>query len=209
MEDKNNKKKKSNKLRDYLFSKNVIELITIASEYCGFIEKVNLFSKRDFLSKTQKLLSLLYLKTAILNSHGRIEGEELEQFVSELQYNHLQEQMAFKLGEHDLTVSFYENNNLEDSQLVNVVISECLADIYQELRDFIGNYQLGNHRTMLIALRECQANFETFWGQRAISTIATLHNIIYSGEDLREESNTKKEDNANWLINKHLQQYKS
>ena len=51
-----------------IYTKNTIEFITVAKEYCAFVEDADKLSKKDFLFQTQKLLALLYLKTSILQN---------------------------------------------------------------------------------------------------------------------------------------------
>jgi len=204
----------NNDFNEYIFSKDVIEFVTVASEYCGFVEKIKQFKKVDFLEKSQKLLALLYLKTSILPKPFREEDGDIEKFVTEIDYMRIQESVAAKIGSHEQFISVLEPIRTEQSEAVQVSVSECFADIYQELRDFIENYQIGNEDIMQEALWECQLNFEIFWGPRLIATIGVIHNILYSGESLEDEEIENKESKkskikGNSLINKHLKQYRN
>ena len=58
-------------------------------------------------------------------------------------------------------------------------ISEDLADIYQDLKNFIFIYQLGLNETMNDALVRCKENFALFWGQRLVNTLRALHDVKY------------------------------
>jgi len=202
-----------NNLNEFVFSKDVIEFVTVASEYCGFVEKTEKFKKAVFLEKSQKLLALLYLKTSILKKHTDVEEGDLENFVTEMDYLRIQEIVAAKLGTHEQFIEIFEPNRTKESDAVQVSLAECFADIYQELKDFINNYQLGNEESMLEALLECQLNFEIFWGPRLISAIGVIHNILYSGDSLEDEQhkneNSTKNKSGNSLINKHFEQFKN
>ena len=45
-------------------------------------------------------------------------------------------------------------------------ISENLADIYQDLKDFALSYRTGDEFVMQEALWECVDNFKNYWGQK-------------------------------------------
>ena len=66
-------------------------------------------------------------------------------------------------------------------------ISEGLADIYQDLKDFISTYRLGNEPQMLEALYICYENFVSYWGQQLVNVLRALHNVKYSPNDNDDE----------------------
>ena len=43
-----------------IYSKNIIEFVTVSAEYCAFIERVPELEKEEFLDKIIKILPLLY-----------------------------------------------------------------------------------------------------------------------------------------------------
>jgi hypothetical protein len=53
-------------IQNIVYSKNVVEFVTVANEFCATIEKVNNFSAPENLQKLQKILPLLYLKASLL-----------------------------------------------------------------------------------------------------------------------------------------------
>lgn len=60
-------------------------------------------------------------------------------------------------------------------QPITRFISEDLADIYQDVKDFICLFQLGLNLTMNDALAQCQENFRLYWGQKLVNTLRALH----------------------------------
>ena len=66
-------------------------------------------------------------------------------------------------------------------------ISEDLADIYQDIRDFIFVFQLGLNETMNDSLAICQENFGLLWGQKLVNTLRALHDVKYNQEPEEEE----------------------
>ena len=58
-------------------------------------------------------------------------------------------------------------------------ISEDIADIYQDLKNFVFVFSLGNNETMYEALAMCEENFRFFWGQKLVNTQRALHEVKY------------------------------
>ena len=50
-----------------VYSKNVIEFVTVAAETCLFLEHATDFSREDFVVKSVKLFPLLYLKASLID----------------------------------------------------------------------------------------------------------------------------------------------
>ena len=65
-------------------------------------------------------------------------------------------------------------------QPIKRCISEDLADIYQDIKDFIFVFQLGFNETMNDALVVCRENFGTLWGQKLVNTMRALHDVKYN-----------------------------
>ena len=59
-------------------------------------------------------------------------------------------------------------------------ISEDLADIYQDLRNFVGIFKMGLENTMRSSLAAVQQNFEMYWGQTLVNTMRALHDVKYN-----------------------------
>ena len=65
-------------------------------------------------------------------------------------------------------------------------ISENLADVYQQLRDMIGNFQSADLAIMNDSLISCVEEFRGYWGQSALNALRAIHNVLYSDADLSE-----------------------
>jgi len=77
--------------------------------------------------------------------------------------------------------TFHPDIRLSDSP-VAVKISEDLADIYQDLGNFIAVFKNGHKETMNDSLALCIQNFEKYWGQRLLNALRALHYIKFSVE---------------------------
>ena len=75
-----------NDKKTIVYSRNTVEFVTVAAEFCAYLEQSEGRKCRDFTDTVLKLLPLLYLKAALLED---IEGAEdflPEAFVSEQDY---------------------------------------------------------------------------------------------------------------------------
>lgn len=77
-----------------IFDKNAVEFVTVAAEFCGFMERVSDMRCRDFVDKSLKLLPLLYLKASLLPACERMEDADPETFVTETDYEVLRGSIA-------------------------------------------------------------------------------------------------------------------
>ncbi|MDR1762149.1 MAG: DUF5063 domain-containing protein, partial [Bacteroidales bacterium] len=116
-----------------------IELLTICAEYCAFVEKTNHKSAMHFIDKSHKILTLLYLKTSLMTTSSIDEGY-CEQFVSENDWEFIKQNVQKILGQFDIMVSVHEPD-VSENELIDLPISECFADVYQDIRNFIEQYK--------------------------------------------------------------------
>ncbi|MBM6653702.1 DUF5063 domain-containing protein [Bacteroides mediterraneensis] len=183
-----------------IFDKNAVEFVTVAAEFCGFMERVSDMKRRDFVDKSLKLLPLLYLKASLLPACERMEESDPETFVTETDYEVVRSSVASLLGEYDDFLEVFLDDMAYSDTPIHQNISECLADIYQPLKDFICVFQLGLEQTMNDSLAICRELFAEFWGQRLVNVMRALHDVKYRqlahGEETEEESSPFYEDNC-------------
>jgi hypothetical protein len=173
---------------EVVYSKNVIEFATVANEYCSFIEAVDQFPRKDFILKIQKLFPLLYLKSALLPAPDlEISDDMPEKYVSEEDYNFILNKLEAKLGQFDAYHEVFDPSIQYSEVALEASISENVADVYQDLKDFILAYRIGTLEVMNDALWECRNNFEQYWGQRLVNGLRAIHSLVYGIADLDEK----------------------
>lgn len=192
-------------MNQIVYSKNVVEFVTVANEFCSSIEGASHHTAKENLGKLQKLLPLLYLKASILPKVERLLDDELEKFVSELDYNMLHQKWMQLLGENDGFHEVFDPNIQFGEETVRASISENLLDIYQDLKDFVTAYSIGNEEVMNDSLSECMFHFEEFWGQQVVNVLRAVHMLLYSNVDLSAQNNKDElapgKGNPKWLDN--------
>ena len=194
-----------------LFSRNVVEFVTVAVEYCNFIENSQEISAFDFSKTINKILPLTYLKASMLPNVDIEEESSSEDFVNEDIYNYLQNLISVKFGENDLDCDVPETTS-QNGENTTAIISEILADIYQDLKNFTMNYRTNNELVMIESLYNCKLNFEQYWGERLLSALLALHKLIFGNTDweLNDVKTNNKEINTdNWLISQRQQEWEN
>ena len=177
-----------------IFDRNVIEFVTVAAEFCNYMERTEGMKRSDFVDTTLKILPLLYLKASLLPECHAMGEDMPENYVTEEIYEVLRMNLAGLLaGQDDYLDVFVEDMKYSD-QPITRYISEDLADIYQDIKDFIFVFQLGLNETMNDSLAICQENFRTYWGQKLVNTLRALHEVKYTQTEEEEEDNAEVEE---------------
>lgn len=95
--------------------------------------------------------------------------------------------LASLLADKDDYLDVFVSDMKYSDQPIKKNISEDLADIYQDIKDFIFVFQLGLNETMNDSLATCQENFALYWGQKLVNTLRALHDVRYNQTDDEEE----------------------
>jgi len=169
-------------MEEIVFSKYTVDFARIALEFCVFVEKTKETDKKTFVDNLTKVLPLLYLKVSIIPEIKDNYESDLETKVDENFYSQVENNISNLLGDDNLYLeTFHPDIKLSDSP-VAVKISEDLADIYQDLGNFIAIFKNGNKETMNDSLISCIENFQKYWGQRLVNALRALHFIKYKSE---------------------------
>ena len=169
-----------NDREDIVFSRNTVEFVTVAAEFCAYLEHTNEHSGKEFVETLLKLLPLLYLKAQMLPVEERINDEDLEDFVTEDSYEVLRMTIFDLLADKDSYLDVFVSDMKYSDTPVTKSISEDLADIYQDIKNFVCLFRLGINETMHDAIIECNEHFRQYWGQTLVNTLRALHDINYN-----------------------------
>ncbi len=167
-----------------VFDKNVVEFVTVAAEYCAFIEQSGDKTKDDMMDILTKLLSLLYLKISMVPDIEMSQDVSLEEAVNEDDYEAVRESVSAKMGESDDYLEVFVEDMKYSDTPVRKCISEDLADIYQALKNFVESYKSGLNEVMTEAIAVCQDGFKSYWGQTLTNTLRAIHAVRYTHESL-------------------------
>jgi hypothetical protein len=202
-------------LNSIAYSKNVIEFITVANEFCSFLERSDVMESSVFVGGLQKLLPLLYLKGSLLPDFEFEVDDELEKYVTEVDYSLIQQKILAHTGAGDDYQEVFIQGMQFSETALTASISENVADIYQDMKDTIMSFRTLNEVVMEQAIWECKTNFVQIWGQKLVNCLRAVHNLSYSEATSESDaaqslktSNQRKSRNLkpDWLIDRFLGQ---
>jgi hypothetical protein len=190
-----------------VYSRNVVEFVAVANEFCKYAEHASELKGDDLLRIFQRILPLMYIKASLLPELDPYFEDGNEKFVTESDWIAISETLKRKLGTADDYLEVFDEKSGDVEGPVLSSISENMTDIYQDIKDFLLLYQTGTEEVMNDAVWECRMNFENIWGQKLVNSMRAIHKFIYSGEEIgREEKKVPGEDDnrdtSDWFISR-------
>jgi hypothetical protein len=196
-----------------VYSRNVVEFVAAANEYCKYMEHTSELKGDELLRILQRLLPFLYLKASLLPSLEPVFEGGNEKFVTEPDWLRIHDVLKARFGTANDYLEVFDDKINDSEGPVVSSLAENMADIYQDLKDFILLYQTGTNEVMNDAVWECRLNFENFWGQKLANALRAIHRFIYSGEIIED---TKKENEriderrrSDWFISRRQKDFGS
>ncbi len=143
-----------------VYDKSVMDFVTIAVEVCVFLEKNEPLPREEWIDRLLKMLPLLYVKALLLPETVTTEEEELPAtFVREEDYSRVANGISEVMEEEDVYLDVFVEDMKYSDTPVSTTVSENIADIYQDIRNFVSVYQFGLTAQMNDALYQCKENF--------------------------------------------------
>lgn len=161
------------------YSKEVIEFVAVAKEFCDFVETVPQMKRKDFVLRLQKFIPLIYLKGALLPESDTDETGLTEDFVTEDEYNYLFSKVHGLMGEYDEYLEVFDDNMQYSEAPVVHSISEKVCDIYQDLKNFISSFRCGIPEVIGEALWQLNDSFELYWGKSCAGVLRAIHHVVF------------------------------
>lgn len=200
------------KKQDPVYSRTVVEFVAAANEFCKYSEHASRINGGELLRILQRLLPFLYIKASLLPSLEPVFEDGNEKFVTEADWEKVNDDFRIQFGTADTYPDLAEDKLNKTESIVPASIAENMADIYQDLKDFLLLYQTGTTEVMNDAIWECRMNFENIWGQKLVNSLRAIHRFIYSGEEEgpAEDIDDKnaKPDTSEWFISKRQKDFR-
>jgi len=198
---------------DPVYSRNVVEFTAAAIEFCKYAEHAGEIKGDELLKILQRILPYLYLKASLLPSLEPYFEDGNEKFVTESDWFKIHDTLGDKFGTADDYLEVFDEKINDSEGPVVSSLSENMADIYQDLKDFLLLYQTGTQEVMNDAVWECRLNFENFWGQKLTNSLRAIHKFIYSGEEIGkvepDDDNSGERDTSDWFITRRQKDFRS
>jgi hypothetical protein len=198
---------------DPVYSRNVVEFVAVANEFCKYVEHASELKGDELLKILQRIMPLMYLKASLLPQLEPFFEDGNEKFVKEADWAIISDTLKEKFGTADDYLEVFDDKIKETEGPVVSSMSENMADIYQDMKDFLLLYQTGTAEVMNDAVWECRMNFENFWGQKLVNSMRAIHKFIYSGEEIgkvekKNEENDENRNTADWFITRRQKDFR-
>jgi hypothetical protein len=194
-------------INEPVYSRNVVEFVAVANEFCKYTERAQELKGDDLLKILQRILPMMYIKASLLPALEPFFEDGNEKFITESDWVRINKTLRDKFGTADDYLEVFDERVEETEGPVVASISENMADIYQDIKDFLLLYQTGTPEVMNDAIWECRMNYESIWGQKLVNSMRAIHRFIYSGEEIgkiEKETDEKDEERntADWFISR-------
>jgi hypothetical protein len=170
---------------DPVYSRTVLEMLTVANEFCLFLEKAENYDRQSILLFLQKICPLIYIKASLLPAIDLTDEEAAEHFVTEEEWESLFNALHQKFGDDDI-YHFVDPHDSSQTDPVKASMAENFTDVYQDLKDFVLLYQKPRKASMEYAVFECRRLFETRFGFRLVRAHSALHCLLHKEGDKGE-----------------------
>ncbi len=195
-----------------VYSLEVIEFTRVANEFCSQMEKAKEYTGLQILKILQMVIPLLYIKAVALPGVEPVLEEGTEKFVSEDDWKRIHDPILARLGEANDFPEVFDSRATDDDQVFYGSIAEYVADIYQDLKDFLTGYHVGTTELMNDYIWECTESFRLYWGQKLVNTLRAVHSALGAPEKVGESGIDKDGeesiDTSDWIISRKMDDFR-
>lgn len=161
-------------------SNRLLEIVGLAKSYCELCEGAREYDKGDFTDRVLDILPRLYWNFFDLTAGVSLgDSDYFLEYVDETQYAHIQNSIAEVMGSRDTFLETFEEDMKYSETPITSSISECLADIYQPLFNFVSIVHDSDGSQLEEAFISCKEDFENYWSQTLCNALKALNNVKY------------------------------
>lgn len=158
----------------------LLELVGLAKSYCDLCDNALDFTKNEFTDHALNLLPRLYWNFFDLTAGVSLgESDYFSDYVDEQIYDRIKGEISVLMGASDTFLETFEEDMKYSETPITSSISECMADIYQPLFNFVSIVHDSEGNLMEEAFINCKEDFESYWSQTLCNVQKALNNIKY------------------------------
>ncbi len=176
-----------------------LDFVTVSVEFCSFLESEKALNRQEWMITILRILPLLYVKATLLPLVDILMDDFPETFVTEQDYARVSERISTLMGEDNVYLEVFKEDMKYSDRPISSFISEDIADIYQDIRNFVTVYQYGIEEAMSSALHVCRENFRLYWGQKLVNVLRALHALVYKMDDGTGSGEYNEEEENLWI----------
>lgn len=161
----------------------LLNIVALATDYCGALEHAREIDKQmDFIIEILGYLPRLYWEFSdmvVEDVTSDLDYDYYPSYVDEDFYDSVRRNVEAVMGEDDVFLETFEEDMKYSDTPIAASISECLADIFQPLYNFISIVRESNGEQIMGAYSECRENFVSYWAQTLCNVLRALNNIRF------------------------------
>lgn len=173
---------------------NALAFTALGREYCEAVSSAATCTPSRFVATMLKLLPRIYITASDLqpSANGLLQDEEdswLNPALDEQAYDGIRAGVAALMGEDDVFLEVFEEDMKYSDTPVAASISESLADIYQQLFDFLYTVADSTDEVADSAILAVRSSFREFWSQTLLNVLRAINHLWAAGLLPDEEEN--------------------
>jgi hypothetical protein len=197
-------------LHQFVYSPEVLNFIRECKLFTDLMEQEESGDRDEMVGILLENLPALYAGMMRIPQTEAVFDTGNEKFVTEEDWAAVYKRVYVVMGSQNEYTDIPENEDYDRSELITRELSEDLADIYQDVKDFIMLYRNGTDEIMNDAIWECRMNFENYWGEKLLRASRQLHAILIRDPEILDEmdrefneSGGRKDiDARDWIISR-------
>ena len=161
------------------------DIVALCKDYCELCQESLQYTKAEFTDRMLDLLPRIYWNFFDISAGVALgESEFFSEYVDESIYEHIRSAISSLMGASDTFLETFEEDMKYSETPITATVSECLADIFQPLFNFVSIVHDSEGSQIEEAYISCKEDFENYWSQTLCNALKALNNIKYG---LRED----------------------
>ncbi len=158
----------------------LLAITALATDYCALLENAREVEKEEFIAEVLGLLPRLYYEFSDLTLDDTpVDYEYFPSYVDEDFYESVRLKIEGVMGPDDVFLETFEEDMKYSDTPIAASISECLADIFQPLYNFICIVKESEGEQTTEAYKDCRENFVAYWSQTLCNVMRALNHLRF------------------------------
>lgn len=158
----------------------MINLVALSAEYCSTVENCREVELKELTSALLGQLPRIYYEFHDIDAGESASLDEwgigVSDHLDEEQYESVRMQLAAAFGEEDTYLETFEKDMKYSDTPIATTISENLADLYQQLYNFVVEVRESEGESFEEAYRACKEGFREYWSQTLCNVMRAINN---------------------------------
>lgn len=164
-----------------------MEVVATAARFCVAMERAREMEKVEFVAEMTATLPRLYLQFSEIDSSSESDDFSFSTgYVDEDYYEAIRRGVEMLLGPDDTYLETFEEDMKYSDTPIGCSISENLADIFQDLFNFVTVVKESEGESLATAYDECRENFNAYWSSKLCNVMRPLNQLRLRGDDGEE-----------------------